>query len=62
MSEIMSRLVEETGIPEHEWDEFNGPDSGHGVDRWFRHKPTGRVAYVNDDMGDIAVSFPTDSN
>lgn len=62
MSEAMKRLVKETGIPESQWTEVEGPDSGHAVDRWFVHVPTGQLAYVNDDQGDISITFPYDQH
>ena len=51
-------LSRETDTPIKDWEEIDGPDSGVGVDHWFRNKETGREAYVNEDQGEFTVSAP----
>ena len=47
----MKALCAATGTRPREWREIDGPQSRHGIDRWFRHKRTGDEAYTNNDQG-----------
>ena len=51
----LDELCRATGTRVHEWDFLDGPTSGCGVDYWLKHKPTGKVACVNDDQGHITL-------
>ena len=48
-------LASVTHTSAEDWESLAGPDSGVGVDYWFKHKPTGKEAYVNDDQGHVKV-------
>jgi len=50
-------LCKQTGTIPKQWDEIDGPDSGHGVDHYFMHAVTEEVWYANEDQGDFSVYF-----
>ncbi len=54
MSESLKKLCRETGTAEKDWTEIDGPETGVGVERWFRHSD-GREAYACDDNGHITI-------
>lgn len=38
------------------WESLDGPDSGVGVDYWYRHRGTGKEAYLNLDQAHLTIS------
>ncbi len=56
MNKILKELTDAAGGRACDWEEIDGPDSGVGVDHWFRNNKTNEEAYVNDDQGFISVS------
>ena len=48
-------LEELTGIKKKKWKEMNGPDSGCGLDYWY--KSGKKEAYINVDQGYISVTY-----
>lgn len=36
------------------WEEIDGPDSGVGIDHWFRNEQ-GEEAYINDDQSFLTI-------
>lgn len=58
----LKALCQETGTAPKDWEELDGPESGCGVDFWFRHKKTGVEAYVNDDQGYITIRIGEDDD
>ena len=40
--------------------QINGPDSGVGVDYWFKHRTTGAEAYANLDQDHLTISVEGD--
>lgn len=57
---VVDRVAEETGTDPEHWEGTDGPDSGHGVDYYFRNERTGQTAYVNNDQGDFTISITND--
>ncbi|MFZ5497281.1 MAG: hypothetical protein ACOZE5_18315 [Verrucomicrobiota bacterium] len=51
----LEALCAQTETQPEEWSEVDGPDSGCGVDHWYRHAD-GTEAYVNADQGEYTVS------
>ena len=39
------------------WNEIDGPDSGCGLDYWYRQSRTGHEAYLNVDQEHLTVSI-----
>ena len=39
-----------------DWESLDGPDSGVGVDYWYRHRDTGKEAYLNLDQYHLTIS------
>lgn len=50
----LDHLSRETGTAPGEWEEWDGPDSGVGVDHYFAHPSLG-IWYVNEDHGTFTV-------
>ena len=40
----------------NDWESLDGPDSGVGVDYWYRHRGTGEEAYLNRDQDHLTIS------
>lgn len=55
-------LCEQTGTESHEWDEFDGPTTGVGVERYYAHVDGKRTAYTCDDQGQVTVSVSTEDD
>jgi hypothetical protein len=55
-SSILQKLAFLTNTHEDDWEYLDGPDSGVGVDYWFRHRTTGAEAYANLDQDHLTVS------
>lgn len=53
----LDELCKATGTQTDHWESIDGPETRCGVDHWFRHTPSGRTAYVNDDQGQITVDY-----
>ena len=53
---MLEYLCNETGTNPEDWEDIDGPTTGVGVERWFRHKEDGREVYLCDDQGDISIS------
>lgn len=53
---ILERLAEATGTLEKDWEDLAGPDSGVGVDFWYRHRKSGAEAYLNLDQDHLIIS------
>jgi hypothetical protein len=49
-------LCGETLTSESDWEEMDGPDSGVGIDYWYRNVETGDEVYVNEDQGEYTLS------
>ncbi len=49
-------LASVTGTVDSEWEVLAGPDSGAGVDFWYRHGPSGKEAYLNRDQDHLTIS------
>ncbi len=45
-----------TGTDPQNWKEMDGPDSGSGLDYWYRNESTGEEAYLNLDQTFLEVS------
>ena len=39
-----------------DWESLDGPDSGVGVDYWYRHRGSGAEAYLNLDQDYLTIS------
>ena len=59
---ILRELCKQTGTKSKDWEELDGPETGVGVERWFRNKKTGEEAYCCDDQGDITISISSDDD
>ena len=55
-SSILQKLAILTYTREDDWEALDGPDSGVGVDYWFRHRTTGAEAYANLDQDHLTIS------
>jgi hypothetical protein len=53
---ILDRLACSTNTSASDWEELDGPESGVGVDYWFRHRKTGAEAYANLDQDHLRIS------
>jgi hypothetical protein len=51
---ILKKLCEDTNTNPGDWEHFDGPETGVGIERWFLHKD-GREAYTVDDQSSITV-------
>lgn len=51
----LKELCKVTETKQSDWESIDGPESGCGIDYWFRNKKTGREAYVNEDQGDFTI-------
>lgn len=49
----LQAVMDETNTPASQWEVLDGPDSGCGVEYWFKHKKTGQEAYVCIDQGEV---------
>ena len=49
-------LASVTQTSADDWEDLNGPDSGVGVDYWYRHRGTGAEAYLNLDQDHLTIS------
>ena len=49
-------LASVTNTSADEWEDMAGPDSGVGVDYWYRHRQTGAEAYFNLDQDHLTIS------
>jgi hypothetical protein len=49
-------LASVTHTSADDWESLDGPDSGVGVDYWYRHRGTGKEAYLNLDQEHLTVS------
>lgn len=54
---MLEKLCEYTNTKKSDWEELDGPESGVGIERWFKHKKTGEEAYLCDDQGDLTISI-----
>ena len=54
--DLPAMIAERTGTQAADWEEFDGPESGVGVDYWYGHKDLGWQAYVVVDQDDISIS------
>lgn len=52
---ILRELCEQTGTKKKDWESIDGPETGVGVELWFRNKKTGEEAYCCDDQGSITI-------
>ena len=55
-SSVLQKLAFLTHTHEEDWEDLDGPDSGVGVDYWFRHRTTGAEAYANLDQDHLTIS------
>ena len=49
-------LASVTHTSADDWASLDGPDSGVGVDYWYRHRGTGAEAYLNLDQDHLNIS------
>jgi len=56
LSDHMQKLTFETDTAADEWESMDGPQTGVGVEFWYRHDD-GREAYVVDDQGEITIEI-----
>ena len=49
-------LASVTNTSAGDWETLDGPDSGVGVDYWYRHRGTGKEAYLNLDQNHLTIS------
>ena len=49
-------LTSVTHTSADDWESLDGPDSGVGVDYWYRHHGTGEEAYLNLDQDHLTIS------
>ncbi len=49
-------LTAVTGTVPEDWEDLEGPESGVGVDYWYRNKHTGAEAYANLDQDYLTIS------
>ncbi len=52
----LSVLASVTRSSVDDWKDLDGPDSGVGVDYWYRHRQTGAEAYLNLDQDHLTIS------
>lgn len=59
---ILKQLCEDTNTNAEDWESMDGPETGVGIERWYRHKD-GKEAYTVDDQGSftIEVTDPSES-
>ena len=51
--EVLTSLTQTSA---DDWQSLDGPDSGVGVDYWYRHRGSGKEAYLNLDQDHLAIS------
>jgi hypothetical protein len=49
-------LASVTHTSADDWESLDGPDSGVGVDYWYRHRGTAKEAYLNRDQDHLTIS------
>ncbi|MGO8925668.1 MAG: hypothetical protein ACLQU3_02055 [Limisphaerales bacterium] len=49
-------LASVTHTSADDWESLDGPDSGVGVDYWYRHRGSGAEAYLNRDQDHLSIS------
>lgn len=49
-------LASVTNTSAADWEDMAGPDSGVGVDYWYRHRRSGAEAYLNLDQDHLTMS------
>ena len=54
---VVEVLASVTDSMVKDWEDMDGPDSGVGVDFWFRNRKSGAEAYVNLDQGHLTISL-----
>lgn len=57
MKRFRKAIAEQTDTHYSDWEYIDGPETGVGVEQWFRNKHTGQEAYVCDDQGELSISF-----
>lgn len=57
MRRFRKAIAELTDTAYYDWDYIDGPETGVGIEQWFRNKHTGQEAYVCDDQGVLTVSL-----
>jgi len=53
---VVEVLASITGSTLDDWESLDGPNSGVGVDHWYRHRETGAEAYANLDQDHLTIS------
>ena len=59
-SSVLQKLAFLPNTREEDLEDIDGPDSGVGVDYWFRHRTTGAEAYANLDQDHLTISVEGD--
>lgn len=49
-------LASVTHTSADDWEDLDGPESGVGVDYWYRHRGIGEEAYLNRDQDHLTIS------
>lgn len=57
MRRFRKAIAEQTDTVYYDWDYIDGPETGVGIEQWFRNKHTGQEAYVCEDQGVLTVSL-----
>lgn len=57
MNSILAEIVYETDSCPTDWEELDGPETGVGIERWYRNRHSGQEVYGCDDQGDVTLSF-----
>jgi hypothetical protein len=53
-------LASVTHTSADDWESLDGPDSGVGVDYWYRHRGSGAEAYLSRDQDHLTISVDGD--
>jgi hypothetical protein len=53
---VVEILASVTGSAVSDWEDLDGPDSGVGIDYWYRNRKTGAEAYANLDQDHLTIS------
>ena len=56
-SQIILAVAAKTGTAPNDWDYFDGPTTGVGVEYWLRNAIDYLEAYVCDDQGELTVEI-----
>lgn len=52
--DVLKLLEERTETPAAQWESIDGPETGTGVEYWYRNETAGLTAYICIDQGELA--------